>query len=155
MHLLKNSFYFIPKNTFTYNVGYHQLNTYFLNNPLKNIGFDYTLETNGKDFNSFWEDHTNHNVVNLNYRLTHYYNNRLHTMLHIHNSQNDVKEFFYVKPHAIYQDYAKIIYSLEYNGNHIYTFDFDNKYHSQDKIHQYAVFDKTHLYNKFSKKYLI
>jgi hypothetical protein len=152
---LKNSFYYIPKNTFTFEVGYNQVNKYFFNNPFKYTGFDYTLEVSGKHFNIFWEDSKNENIVNIQYKLTHYRNNCIHTILHINDSKNDVKEYFYVKPHAIYEDYAKIIYSLEYNKNHIYTFTFDTIYNSPYHNHKYAVFDKTDLYDKFSKKYLL
>ncbi len=152
-HILKNSFYYIPKNSFTFEVGYNQLNKYFFNNPFKYVGFNYSLELNGKHINTFWEQNKdNNNIVNLHYKLTHYHNNCLHTMLHIEDDQNSMKEFFYVKPR---EDYAKIIYGLEYNGRNMYTFDFETMYHSPYRNHKYAVFDKHRLYYKFSKKYLI
>lgn len=152
-NLLKNSFYYIPKNTFTFEVGYNQLNKYIFNNPFKHIGFNYMLEINQPHVNIFWENKSN--LVNLHYKLTHYHNNRLHTMLHIQDSKDEIKEFFYVKPHAVYDDYAKIIYALEYNGNIISQFHFDTIYDSPYRNHKYAVFDKYHLYKTFSKKYLL
>ncbi len=156
-HLLRNSFYYIPKNTYTFKVGYKQLNKYFLNNPFTFTGFNYTLSLNGTHVNIFWKNNNhnhNNNLVNLHYQLTHFHNNRLHTMLHIQDSENDVKEFFYVKPNTIYKDYAKVIYALEYNGQKIYNFDFESFYDSSYRIHKSAVFNKYYLYDKFSKKYL-
>ena len=156
-HLLKNSFYYIPKNTYTFEVGYHQLNKYFLNNPFTSTGFDYTIIVNQKHVNIFWETnftYNKHNLVNIDYRLTHYHNNCLHTMLHIKDSENDVKEFFYIKPNTIHQDYAKVIYALEYNGEKMYQFDFESSYDSPYRVHKCAVYNKYTLYDKFSKKYL-
>ncbi len=151
--LLKNSFYYIPKNTYTFEVGYNQLNKYFFNNPFAFTGFDYTLSLYGRHVNIFWKNKSN--LVNLHYQLTHYHNNRLHTMLHIQDSENEIKEFFYVKPNTIHNDYAKIIYGLEYNGRKMYQFDFESFYDSPYRIHKYAVFNKYYLYDIFSKKYLI
>ncbi len=153
-NMLQNSFYYIPKNSYTFEIGYNQLNKYFLNNPFKYIGFDYTLETSGKHFNIFWEDNKNENIVNVNYKLTHYHNNRLYTMLHIQDNEKSVKEFFYVKPHTVYKDIGKIMYGLEYNGNVLYKFDFDTIYNSPYRIHKHVVFDKDSLYDLFSQKYL-
>ena len=68
---LKNSFYYLPKNSYTFEVGYNQLNKYFLNNPLKYFGFDYTLEVCGKDVNVYWEyNKDDSNIVNLHYKLS-------------------------------------------------------------------------------------
>jgi hypothetical protein len=153
MFIFKNSFYYIPKNTFTFEVGYNQLNKYFINNPLKYIGFDYTLEVNGKYVNVYWNK-DNSNIVNIDYKLTHYHNNKLQSMLHIQDNEKSVKEFFYVKPHTIHEDIAKIIYGLEYNGTMMYKFDFDTIYDSPYRTHKNALFDKYKLYDKFSQKYL-
>jgi hypothetical protein len=152
-HLLRNSFYYLPKNSFTFEVGYYQLNKYFFNNPFKDNGFDYTLSVKQPHINIFWESKMN--LVNLHYKLTHYHNNRLHIMLHIQDSENNVKEYFYVKPNVIHQDYAKIIYGLEYNGEKMYQFDFESYYNSPYRVYKNAVFNKYDLYDKFSKKYLI
>lgn len=153
-HLLKNSFYYIPKNTYTFEVGYHQLNKYFFNNPFKYTGFDYTLSVNQTHKNIYWESNKNNNIVKLNYKVTHYHNNRLHTMLHIQDNEKSIKEYFYVKPNVIHQDYAKIIYGLEYNGEKMYQFDFETHYDSPYRVHKSIVFDKHNLYDKFSQKYL-
>lgn len=156
-HLLRNSFYYLPKNTYTFEVGYHQLNKYLFNNPFTNNGFNFAINVKQQHLNVFWETNSKynkHNLVNIDYQLTHYHNNRVHTRLHIQDSENDVKEFFYVKPNSIDNDYAKIIYALEYNGEKMYQFDFETHYDSPYRIHKSAIFNKYALYDKFSKKYL-
>ena len=154
-HLLKNSFYYIPKNTYTFEIGYYQLNKYFFNNPFRHNGFNFILRVKQPHTNIFWESsHHKNNLVYIDYQITHYHNNRLHTMLHIQDYDINIKEFFYVKPNIIHQDYAKIIYGLEYNGEKIYQFDFENLYDSPYRIHKNSVFNKYNLYDKFSKKYL-
>jgi len=155
-NVLKNPFYYLPKNSYTFEVGYNQLNKHFFNNRLKYIGYDYIQEVNGKFINTFWEPNKDKsNIINLYYKLTCYDNNRIHTMLHIEDNDKSVKEFFYVKPHTIYQNRAKVIYGLEYNGNRIYTFNFDTIYNLPYRKYRYAVFDKHQLYDKFSQKYLV
>ncbi len=156
LHLLKNSFYYLPKNTNTFEIGYNQLNKYLRNNPFSHTCIDYALEVNQPYGNIFWkpEEGKNDYKVNLNYRLTHYRTNNIHTQLHIFNSEHDIKEFFYIKPHNIYQEVAKMQYTLIYNGEKVYNFDFDIEYNSPYRLYKYAVFDKHRLYNLFSKKSL-
>ncbi len=155
--MLRNSFYYIPKNSLTFEAGYNQLNKYFYNNPFRNIGFDFELEINKPFTNIYYETNKNKKNMVHNYKLIHYHNNRLHTMLHLYDLINDIdiKEFFYVKPHIIYQDIAKIDYALIYNNEKVYNFNFDILYNEPYYKYKNAIFDKYRLYKMFSKKYLV
>jgi hypothetical protein len=85
----------------------------------------------------------------------HYSNNRLYTNLEIEDEKNGkINEYFYVKPHSVYNDNAKIIYGLTINEEKLYQFDFDVSYDEKKNKYNYAVFDSDRIRNILSKKYL-
>ncbi len=155
--MLRNSFYYIPKNTYTFMIGSGEINKYLFNNPFDKVGFDFSLEIDKPITNLFYNNQMKYYDVNvdINYKLTHFHNNRVYTQLHINDTLNNIylKEFFYVKPY--YNDIAKINYFLEYNKECVYNIEFDTLYNPDCNKYKYALFDKNRLYDIFSKKYII
>ncbi len=137
--LFRNSYYFIPKNTLTYEYSHQEFNTYFMNNFMK-CGFDMIYERKEKG----WK-----------YEVIHYSNNRLYTNLEIEDTKNGkMNEYFYVKPDSVYNDFAKIIYGLTINEEKLYQIDYNVLYDDRKNKYNYAVFDKDRIRDILSKNYL-
>jgi hypothetical protein len=145
----KHSFHFIPKNTFTHFIHSKHAPKLFPPNILNIKLFD-QLQFRYQN-NIYIPDLNN---CNIDYNHIHYSNNRIFTQLHIQNSDFEISEYFYVKPHSIYNNLAKVDCALVLNQEKMYQFNFDSEYNVPKKNYNYTLFDQKHISNILSRKYL-
>jgi hypothetical protein len=142
----KSSFYFIPKNTLTHIVQKQSKNIILPQNPLQVI--------HGSAIFSYQTENTyisNLPKCNIDYEITYFHNNHISTKLELYNPHFQINEYFYVKPHAIYDHLAKVLYSLQINKNTFCKFSFDSEYNKSKQKYNYAKFDHHRISNIISK----
>jgi hypothetical protein len=147
---VRNTFHFLPKNSFTYLLGRDEIFHYLPNIPLpKKMGAN-LLFRKSETFHLFQTPFT----FQSDYQIQHFHNHRLFTQLHLDHEKYQLKEYFYVKPDSLNQRFAKVDYGLQLNGDKMYQFSFNTTYDPKHYMYKYAVFDKYILMDIFQKKYL-
>ncbi len=148
---VRNTFHFLPKNSFTYLMGKDELFHYLPNIPLPKKIAANLLFHKSETFHLFQTPFT----FQADYQIQHFHNHRLFTQLHLDHDKYQLKEYFYIRPHCIRNfQFAKVEYGLQLCGEKMYHFSFDTTYDPKHYMYKHAVFDPYHLCDILQRKYL-